>query len=236
MGKEYLYDTHIHTLPVSKCSRSTVRQTLEFYVRRGFDGVFITNHFLDGNIDIDKSEPYEKQLDFYFSDFDEAVRLGAESGIRIFLGEELSYGGTDFLVYGLEREFFYAHPEIMKMPKREELAFLRENGAFVVHAHPFREAQYIDHLRLFPRSVDAVEVINACRTEFENHMAEIYAKEYGFPRTAGTDKHAVAEKQKYLGAVSVKYPLTCVEDYVAAVKNGDAVPVLLENPEYAENK
>ena len=67
-NKKYFYETHLHTYPVSACAKAGVRESLEFYKSEGYRGVFITNHFLDGNINIDKSLPYEERLRFYFSD------------------------------------------------------------------------------------------------------------------------------------------------------------------------
>ena len=96
----YRYETHCHTKPVSRCGQATVRETLEFYKSLGYDGVFITNHFLDGNIGIDWDKPVKEKLDFYFSDYEEGVRIADEIGIKVFLGVEMSYGGTDFLVFG----------------------------------------------------------------------------------------------------------------------------------------
>ena len=48
--------------------------------------------------------------------------------------------------------------------------FVRAEGGFIVQAHPFRESNYIDMIRLLPRKVDAVEVNNACITDFENKL------------------------------------------------------------------
>lgn len=45
----YRYETHFHTNPVSKCAGATVEDSLRFYKSIGYDGVFITNHFIDGN-------------------------------------------------------------------------------------------------------------------------------------------------------------------------------------------
>ena len=39
----YRYETHLHTAPVSRCAKSTVRQALECYKSLGYDGIFITN-------------------------------------------------------------------------------------------------------------------------------------------------------------------------------------------------
>ena len=125
---QYRYDTHVHTSPVSRCAKATVRQTVEFYKKKGYDGIFITNHFLDGNINIDYSEPYEKKIEFYFSDYEEALKIGEELGLKIFLGVELSYRGTDFLIYGLDKQWYLAHPEIMDMDKTSEPGRKRDHG------------------------------------------------------------------------------------------------------------
>ena len=87
----YRYETHLHTYPVSKCAKADVRDSLEFYKELEYDGVFITNHFLDGNINIDRNMPYEKKISFYFSDYEEGVKIGNEIGIKVFCGVELSY-------------------------------------------------------------------------------------------------------------------------------------------------
>lgn len=223
----YRYETHLHTLPVSKCARQSVRQNLEFYASLGYDGIFITNHFLDGNINIDKNLPYEEQLEFYFSDYYEALKLSEEIGIKVFLGVEISYRGTDFLIYGLDKEWFLAHPEIMDMKKSEELAFLIENGALVIQAHPYREDRHINHIRLFPRCVHGVEVINASRPDFENAMADAYANAYQLLKIAGSDNHA-GNNVKHLAGIETSSPLLNEQDFIGRVKNGDITLFTLE--------
>lgn len=224
----YKYETHLHTFPVSKCAVAGVRESLEFYKKLGYDGVFITNHFLDGNINVDRSKPYEEQIDFYFSDYEEGVEIGKELGIKVFCGVELSYRGTDFLVYGLDKEWYKSHPEIMEMKKTDELSFLMENGALVIQAHPYREATYIDHIRLFPRNIHGVETVNASRTDEENEMAKIYAEHYGLLKFAGSDNHAGAKKQKLAGA-SFLEPVSDETDFVEMIKSGKSEIFTLNN-------
>ncbi|MBQ9920456.1 MAG: histidinol-phosphatase, partial [Clostridia bacterium] len=105
----YRYETHLHTFPVSRCAKASVEESLRFYKSIGYDGVFVTNHFVDGNINIDKALPYEEQINFYFSDYEKALELSEEIGIKVFLGIELSYKGTDCLVYGLDKKWFLSH-------------------------------------------------------------------------------------------------------------------------------
>lgn len=217
----YRYETHLHTSPASACAKRTVRQNLEFYRSIGYDGVFITNHFLDGNfVERRNTElSYREKIEIYFSDYEQGVEIGKEIGIRVFPGAELSHKGTDFLIYGLEKEWYLEHPEIMEMEKSKELPFLMSEGALVIQAHPYREAAYIDHIRLYPRAVHGVEVLNACRTEFENRMAEQYAQAYGLCRTAGTDNHT-AESRCLLAGMEWETPLRDVADFIERVKAG----------------
>lgn len=215
----YKYDTHVHTAPVSKCARATVRETVEFYKELDYDGIFITNHFLDSNINIDKSLPYDVKLEFFMSDYHEAVKVGKEVGLKIFFGTELMYKGTDFLVYGLDEDWYFAHPEIMEMERKEELKLMRDSGGLVVHAHPFREADYIGHIRLFPQSVQGVEIINAARKDHENKMAGIYAEEYNFYRTAGSDNH-VAYYARMLAGMMSETPIVDEQDFIKRVCEG----------------
>lgn len=230
----YRYETHLHTSPVSKCACVSVRDNLELYKKLGYDGVFITNHFIDGNINYEKKAPYVEKLKFYFSDYEEALSLENEIGIRVFLGIEMSYKGTDFLIYGLDMEWYFAHPEIEGMKKSELLTMLMQAGALVIQAHPYREASYIDHIRLFPRHVHGVEVYNACRTDFENTMAERYAESYGLIPFSGTDNHR-GSGQAWFGGVELEAPIDDEKAFTEMVFQGKAKIFKLENPFSGEN-
>lgn len=226
----FRYETHLHTKPVSRCAKATVRENLEFYKKSGYDGVFITNHFINGNIDFDRTRPYSEIIDFYFSDYEDGVRIGKELGIKVFFGVEYSYKGTDFLIYGLDKAWYLAHPEIMELEVRAALNLAAESGALVIQAHPFREASYIGHIRLFPRHIHGVEIINTCRTDFENKLARQYAENYELIPFAGSDNH-VAGAIKKLAGISCEEPILDERDFVERVKNGKTEIFTLINEE-----
>ena len=234
-SETYLYETHLHTFPVSKCAKVGVRETLEFYKQAGYAGVFITNHFIDGNINVDRTLPYGDRLKFFSSDYEDARILGKEIDLQVLFGVEMSYKGTDFLVYGLAPQWYFDHPEIEDMKKSALLPYLMEQGALVIQAHPFREADYIDHIRLFPRCVHGVETYNACRTDFENAMAKQYAENYGLLPFAGSDNH-VGSARPTLGGMQSPTPITDEADFVRRVKNGEMQLFQIENPLLSENK
>ena len=232
----FKYETHCHTSPVSKCAKASVEETVRFYQSIGYDGLFITNHFLDGNINPESENlSYSDQIDYYFADFEEAAAVGEKVGLKVFPGVELSYKGTDFLIYGLEKEWYKANPEILQMKKTEELSYMIEQGAFVVQAHPYREAHYIDHIRLFPRSVHAVEIVNSNQMTEANEMAALYARQYGLLITCGSDNHWAGDvfhhfQKKVLdpriaGMCSAK-PIQSVSDYANMLKAGQMRPFL----------
>ena len=230
----YRYETHCHTFPVSACGKATVEDTVRFYKELGYDGIFITNHFLDGNICHDiRNRPYEEQINFYFSDFEEGLRLGRQVGLKVFSGVELSYKGTDFLIYGPDKEWYLAHPEIMNMEKSEELPFLMQEGALVIQAHPYREEFYIDHIRLFPRCVHGAEIINSSQAEYMNEMAAVYAKRYGLFETCGSDNHWGSKVFEILRSKGLKpeiagmssdIPLETTTDYKNQLLSGKMKP------------
>ena len=225
----FLYETHLHTSPVSKCARASVRDNVEFYKKAGYAGIFITNHFIDGNINADRTTPYSERIEFYFSDYEEARRIGEEIGLNVMLGIEMSYRGTDFLVYGLDKEWFLAHPEIEGMEKSAELALMASEGALIIHAHPFREASYIDHIRLFPRHVHGVELYNANRTDFENDMARQYADNYSLIHFAGTDNHRGGAQEKF-GGMASKAWVRDERDFIERVLAGEMQVFKRHNP------
>jgi predicted metal-dependent phosphoesterase TrpH len=196
---------------------------LEFYKSLGYQGVFITNHFIDGNINCDKSLPYAERIEFYFSDYEEGVRIGKEIGISVFCGIESSYKGTDFLIYGLDKAWFLEHSEIESMKKSEMLPVLAQAGALIVQAHPFREAKYIDHIRLFPRYIHGVEIYNAKRSDFENKLAKQYAKNYGLIYFAGSDTHDPAVHSS-VGGMQSKDIIADEKDFIEKVKSGKMKP------------
>ena len=217
----YKYETHMHTSPVSKCARSSVRDTLMLYKSLGYEGVFITNHFIQGNMTRPEGmTEYADLINFYFSDYEAGAAMADEIGLKVLPGVEISYCGTDFLIFGLDKEWYLAHPEIKGMKMSDELRLMRDAGAFISQAHPFRKADYIDHIRLYPECVEAIEVINASRNDFENGLADHIATAYGLLKTAGSDTHSASPKKRLAG-MAFETPLADVQDFIKRVRAGE---------------
>lgn len=193
--KEFRYELHCHTALSSLCASATAEQLVELYIANGYSGVFVTDHFLNGNTCVNRDLPdgsYEERIDAFARGY-RAVKSAAGDKLDVFFGFEYAYKGTDVLVYGWDVERLKELGEIMNMSMREFCDYCMENGALAVQAHPFREADYIDHIRLYP-NVEGVEVYNACRNDKCNALGKYYADIYGKTETAGSDLHHISQE------------------------------------------
>ncbi|MDD4264264.1 MAG: PHP domain-containing protein [Firmicutes bacterium] len=199
----YKYELHAHTAEVSKCSRISGVDLVRFYKNKGYSGLCITDHFFNGNTSVPRNLPWKERVNLLCIGYENAFKEGQKLGIDVFFGWEWSLNGTDILTFGLTKEWLLDHPDILSLSLNDYCDLAHESGAFLAHAHPFREASYIDMIRLFPRKVDAVEVLNAERTDFENERAEEYANNYALLKIACSDNH-VGKQKRYCGIKTSK--------------------------------
>ncbi len=216
---KFKYETHAHTSLVSKCSRISPIQLVDLYKSLDYTGIFITDHFLNGNTTVEKDMTWTERINLYCLGYEKAFEYGNKVGLDVFFGWEYTYKGTDFLTYGLDKSWLLSHPALLELSVNDYCDLVHDDGGLIVQAHPFREAGYIDMIRLLPRKVDAVEVINSERTDFENKMALEYANNYGLPHFAGSDIHA-ANRSKLAG-IEVLKKFNCEKDLAVAIKSGE---------------
>lgn len=223
----YRYEMHCHTKYTSACSRLDAATLVGMYLENGYDGVVVTDHFLNGNTTVDRSLPWERQIDDFCRGYERVREEGDKVGLKVFFAFEYSYLGTDFLTYGPDKEWLKARPRLLELSVREYLMKMREEGMFVAQAHPFREADYIDHIRLFPSCMEGLETYNACRDERCNRLADYLAEEYSLLKIGGSDCHS--ENQPVLSGVQTEQPAESMEQLVAAIRGGRAHVFHTEN-------
>lgn len=228
----YRYDTHVHTSEASRCGRMSGAEMARFYKRHGYNGIFITDHFVNGSTRTSPDMSWEEKMRIFSSGYESARAEGEKIGLDVFFGIEFNYKQTEFLVYGLDAEWLLSHPDCDKLDLRAFSELAHEAGAFIVHAHPFRQRPYIKAIRLYPDCVDAVETVNAAHLEDMpfDRRAEWYASEFGLYRTGGSDNHV--ENQKLLGGILTDIKLSGAADYAKAVSSGLADPFKEDNPDY----
>ena len=212
----FLFDAHVHTAESSKCAKWSGAEAADAYAAKGYSGIIVTDHFVNDNTCADRNAPWEEQIAVLMAGYKAAKARGDEIGLKVFFGFESGNNGADFLTYGLGEDWLLKHPESPKLPLTEYLALVRSEGAFVVHAHPFRRARYIKIIQLVPEAVDAVEIVNYGNKELDNRLAKVYAEAYGLPMTAGSDSHNFGDIRDFV--VGTDTPIESVADYVERIR------------------
>ncbi len=215
----YRYETHCHTRESSRCGKASGAEQARFYHSLGYDGIIVTDHFLGGNTTAPAFLGWRRRVEILCSGYYRTLEEGQKLGLKVFFGWEFAHLGCDFLTYGLSPEWLLENEDLDKLPIGEYLAYVRREGALVIHAHPFREAPYIPYIQLLPRQVDGVEIPKACRTENENERAAEYAKNYGLPVFAGGDNHTAAA-QKRLCGIDTPEPIDSLQDFIRLFRTG----------------
>ena len=236
----YLYETHIHTSEGSACSIATGQEMARACKEYGYTGIFITDHNWGGNTAVDRSLPWDEWVNVFCKGYENAKAEGDKIGLDVFFGYEAGFHGTEFLLYGIDKEWMLANPGIRQADIEEQYKLVHANGGMVIHAHPYREEGYIPEVRLFPEWVDGVEGVNAMHSnshsrahnnpEFDKR-AIAYAKKHHFPMTAGSDIHTT---NLFGGGVAFKRKLASPADYIKAVLSGE--DYVLTNGECWYNK
>ena len=223
----FKYETHMHTAETSACASATGKEQADRYKELGYDGIIITDHFLNGNChqEIKDCDDWEKKVDMFMSGYEAAKAEGDRIGLKVFFGFEYCHWGADILTYGLGRDWLLAHPECMELNFYDFSKLAHESGAVLVHAHPFREAGYLQEIKLVPQWIDGVEVYNGGNAEqIYNDRAKWFAEQYGFVQTGGSDNHHTWFNK--LSGIYTDKPLMSIDDYVKAVKNNTIAGII----------
>jgi hypothetical protein len=156
----FQYETHLHTTEASACAVFSAAEQVKYYKELGYEGIVVTDHFFNGNTSVPRDLEWEERVDLFCRGYENAKAEGDKIGLSVFFGWEANFCCTEFLVYGLDKQWLKNHPDILSWSIEEQYTRVHEDGGFIVHAHPYRVRPYIKEIRLFPDCVDAVEAIN----------------------------------------------------------------------------
>ena len=231
----YKYETHLHTKQGSACGRADGADYIEPFFKAGYSGIFVTDHFFGGNTAAPREGNWLDRIDIYCSGYEAALAkaqvfnkennlLGTDREFKVFFGIEQTFDGDDYLIYGLDKNWLYDHPEIETMRHWQVFEAVNREGGLMIQAHPFRIRDYIRAIHIHPREIHGVEIYNAGNKAIENELAEHYAKAYDFPVTSGSDIHWVEfipnkPDELNIGGMEFDTPLKDVFDYAERIKN-----------------
>ncbi len=162
-------DFHVHT-DASKDCGSAVEHVVKTAVRKGLDGIAITDHNTTENNKM-------------------ARELGRKHGLVVISGEEVRTKKGDVLVFGLKKTLPKDADidEILRLAKKQRaLVFAAHPHALLFHYPSSMKGAMKAH------EFDGVEVFNS-RTYFFNHKGMEYAKKKNLVMVAGSDAHSLSE-------------------------------------------
>ncbi|MDR0319870.1 MAG: PHP domain-containing protein [Treponema sp.] len=220
----YLYETHLHTVPASKCAVSTGADYIAPYIDKGYSGIIVTDHFFNGNTALSRKLPWNEWVNRFYSGYENAKAEGERRGLNVFFGWEETFDACDdYLVYGLDKDWLLAHPESRNWTRGEQYRAVRSAGGCVVQAHPFRQRYYIPRVILSTGCVDGVEAVNGGHEDASHDaLAYRYAKKLGKTITAGSDIHdASLVYNGEIFGVYLNKKINSILDYVNIILNNE---------------
>jgi hypothetical protein len=113
----------------------------------------------------------------------------------------------------------------MDMTRHELLEAVHKAGGAMIQAHPYRERDYLEDIKLAPTACDGVEVYNAANSANMNALGYEYCAKLGLPMTAGSDIHYYNDKS--MGGMLFEKKIGSVKEFAEAVKAGLGTPVSL---------
>ncbi|MCL2003330.1 MAG: PHP domain-containing protein [Oscillospiraceae bacterium] len=217
----FLYETHLHTAPVSACAAASPVEQVRAYKAGGYTGIIVTDHFINGNSGCPRDWPWAEKMAFFCSGYELAKKEGDLCGLDVFFGFEFSVSGQEFLTYGLSPDFLLANTDMDKLSVARFSALVRANGGYLAQAHPFREAFWIRNPGpVEPRLMDGVEVYNAGMPDEVNRKALEFARLHGLPMQAGSDCHDTGIP--FVSGIALRDKANSIFDIIDAIKANTA--------------
>ncbi|HHU56268.1 MAG TPA: PHP domain-containing protein [Acholeplasmataceae bacterium] len=226
----YKYETHLHTSESSACASSTAAEMVQAYIRAGYSGFVVTDHFVNANSTVSRDLTWHEQIKNFIRGYENAYREAEKYNFQVFFGWEYTVFPycEDHLTYNLDINFLYKHPELTQISFSDYCKLVHESGGILIHAHPYREASYI-HYPPNPKLdlIDGIEVNNGSSDSPYNHNDKAWELARSNPkliRTSGTDIHNV--QKVGLGGVAFKYKITSMKEFVKALQNHEAYLII----------
>ena len=235
MSFQYKYEIHCHTSEGSVCGKVSAKQIVEFYAEKKYAGIVITDHFT-GSTTVPKHYKWKDRVDHFFTGFEAAKAEGDKCGLDVFASLEYSDRGNDFLFYGAGKEFLLENPDMRDIGLPSLLKRVRDAGIFIIHAHPFLQADWIPEIKLVPEFTDAVQVTHSgsrppSAAEALDRRARWYADEYGLIKVGGSDTHHFDRLR--LSGIAAERKAKDIMDLVAMIKEGKTEVI---KPEYVNEE
>lgn len=226
----YYYELHLHTKETSKCGKSPAADMVKAYIDKGFSGICVTDHFVNGYSYAADPIAWQDKIDAFMKGYNAAKAAAEGTDLQVFFGWEYTYGrnnAEDYVTLGLTES--HLRHELVDCDQWELTDYIdtvHALGGIVIRAHPYRQAAYIptepiEHPGL---NVDAIEVYNGGNEDDSyDEKALAFTIKEGKPQVAGSDTHHVTTTA--LGYIGLEKRPEDVRQLCEAIRSGRAVVI-----------
>ncbi len=211
-------ELHSHTSQTSPCSHISAEQIAALHKAAGYDAIVITDHYSKWVMDSAGISDAEEFTEYFLNGYRSALQH-APSGIRVFLGGEISLteSPNDYLLYGATENFFKDNPLLFKLSLKELYNLCQANDILLIQAHPNRSYCTPSD----PDFLNGVEVYNGNpRHNSKNEKTLLWAEKHSsFIRTSGSDFHEMEDLDN--GGILTSKEITNEQELVKLLKSGD---------------
>ena len=220
----FLYETHLHTCEASKCGELHGEEYIPYMMGKGYSGMIVTDHFFNGNTCVPADLSWKERVEIYCSGYERALKAAEGKNFKVMFGVEFNFNKDEYLLYGIDKQWLIDNEGIMDMNRRELYEAVHKAGGIMIQAHPFRERDYLDDIKLAPAdAVDGIEVYNAANSANMNALGFEFCSKLDLPMTAGSDIHFRRDNE--MGGMLFDNRIDSIEEFAAAVIAGKGTPV-----------
>lgn len=214
----YKTETHLHTADVSECSNISAKEMVRIYKDLGYSTVFISDHFYPFLFDKLTDMTWKEKIALFLKGYYNAKDEGDRIGVNVLMSAEFEFKNptcNHYLVYGIDREFLEAYPDIIEMGIEKFSVVAKKHNLLLIQAHPYRDGSGVPT----PEYVDGIEAVNPNprHENFDDKCFEL-ARKNGLLVTSGSDAHRMSDVGR--GGVMTETEIKTAQDYIRLVRAG----------------
>ena len=224
----FKYETHVHSRECSACAKNSAREMVQAYHNAGYSGFVLTDHFIWGNTSDPRNIDWKTRMQMYYDAYLDAKDEGNKMDFDVLFGIEHRYDiGKEILIYGIDIEFLISHPELEHADIDTYAKMVHAIGGILIHAHPYRERDYIPK-EIEPRLdvCDGIEIYNAHDEIESNEKARKEALKSNKIRLSGGDNHYVEYYRIGMAGMAFENRIRTIAEFVSAIKANIGKPII----------
>lgn len=184
-------ETHSHSAGGSRCGTVTSEQLIEEYLKAGYGGVVLTNHYCRSYYSKYPGQTHKEKIKFYLSLRDDLQEKAKKFNFKVFTGAEIrvvtpldTY--SEFMIYGFDDSLLYDNKPLFELTQKELFELSEKNNLFMYQTHPFRNGVMTGN----PKYMHGAEAFNGHFHHLNsNEIATTFCESNNLVKMSGTDYH-----------------------------------------------